>query len=127
MDAFRINGDLWRVRYVYPTDSRLFDRTGNQRIATTDPQTMTVYLSNGISEDMRARVLIHEIAHCVIYSYDLFQEIHRMVKRRYWIEAEEWICNFIADYGLEVFRSASKILGKQAILLIPDALSDIAA
>nr|DAE20921.1 MAG TPA: Putative metallopeptidase domain protein [Siphoviridae sp. ctgBD49] len=47
------------------------------------------------------RVLIHEICHCVLYSYGLLYDIHKAVKKDYWILAEEWICNFLYDYGLE--------------------------
>lgn len=48
-----------------------------------------------------ARVLTHEICHCVLYSYGLLYDIHKAVKKDYWILAEEWVCNFLYDYGLE--------------------------
>lgn len=50
---------------------------------------------------MDARVLTHEICHCVLYSYGLLYDIHTAVKKDYWILAEEWVCNFLYDYGLE--------------------------
>lgn len=127
MNGFRINDDYWRVRYVYPDDDVLIDRTGERRIATTDPQAMTVYLSSDIPDEMKAEVLIHEMGHCVIYSFNLFEDIHKMVKRRYWIKAEEWICNFIADYGLIIFNAVEKVLGEKAIYYIPKVLDSIAA
>lgn len=127
MRGFKINNDYWRVRYVYPDNDILVDRTGERRIAVTDPQTMTVYLSSGMPDYMRARVLIHEMGHCVIYSYDLFEDIHRMVKRRYWIKAEEWICNFIADYGYLIFKAVKSVLGEKALYYIPQVLDNLAA
>lgn len=49
------------------------------------------------------QVLIHELGHCALFSFDLICDIHQMVSREFWIEAEEWICNFIADYGMMIF------------------------
>lgn len=35
--------------------------------------------------------------------------IHKGVKEEYWIEAEEWLCNFIAEYGQRIFETASSL------------------
>lgn len=43
-------------------------------------------------------------------SFGLLKAIHRMVKPEYWIDAEEWVCNFIADYGYGIFQIADYIL-----------------
>lgn len=114
MDHFIINGIFWRVEIVDPDSPYLIDRTNQYRLATTDPNTKCIYLSNELShgerkQSMAERVLIHELGHCVIFSYDLFDDIHRMVKPEYWIEAEEWVCNFIADYGFTIFSVAKTI------------------
>lgn len=45
---------------------------------------------------------IKNFCHCVLCSYGLLYDIHMAVKKDYWILAEEWICNFPYDYGLEV-------------------------
>lgn len=76
---------------------------------------------------MMARVLIHEMGHAVIWSYDLFDDIHRMVKPQYWVEAEEWICNFLADYGMEVFAAASRVMGGGALTCVPEAMERLIA
>lgn len=127
MHSFRINGDHWVVRMVDRSCNALIDRTGERRLATTDPKTMTVYLSADLSGEMLTRVLIHEIGHCVMWSHDLIGELRQMVKPRYWIQAEEWVCNLIADYGMEIYRAASAVIGSNALMLIPDALDRIAA
>lgn len=119
MGHFFINGYLWKVAFVDPDDPMLVDRTGTRTVATTDPTTNFVYLSNDLVGDFLIRVLIHEIGHCALFSFDLLGDIHRMVKPEYWIEAEEWICNFIADYGMDVFRSVSTVLGYDAIAYVP--------
>ena len=72
---------------------------------------LTVYLSDELGEDEQVRVLLHELGHCAIYSFGLEEYIHEFVKREYWTYAEEWICNFVADYGRYIFESAYHVLG----------------
>lgn len=117
-----MNGYPWSVYFVNPYDSRLMDRTNTMKVATTDPISGCIYLSNELSGDMLLTVLLHELGHCALFSFDLLPEIHQMVKRKYWIEAEEWVCNFIADYGLMIFNQAYNILGDSAWLEIPPQL-----
>lgn len=124
---FYMNGYLWRVKFVAPSNPNLVDRTHVFRVATTDPVTKTIYLSNRLSGDFLNRVLIHELGHCVMVSYNLLYDIHRMVKPEYWIEAEEWICNFIADYGITIFRAAYSILGDDAWIFVPRELERLVA
>lgn len=118
-----MNGYLWHVKFVPRGSSELIDRTGESRVATTDPNTLCVYLSNDLTGDFLNRVLIHELGHCVMFSFNLLDDVHRMVKRQYWIEAEEWVCNFIADYGLKIFSSAYHILGDDAWILTPKKMA----
>lgn len=113
---------LWHVVFVDQKSEMLVDRTGRLTVATTDPETRTIYLSNTLEGDFLNRVLIHELAHCVMISYDLLSDIHRMVYPEYWIEAEEWVCNFIANYGFEIFSKAYDILGNDAWLVVPQEL-----
>lgn len=113
--------------FVDPRSDLLVDRTGTLTVATTDPNTRCVYISNALSGDLLNRVLIHELGHCVMISYNLLDDIHRMVYPEYWVEMEEWICNFIADYGLQIFTAAYQILGDDAWLVIPYELERLVA
>lgn len=117
-----MNGYLWHVIFVNPNDPRLVDRTNTLRIATTDPVTSHVYISEDLYGVYLAHVLTHELGHCVMISFGLLTKIHKMVQPRYWIEAEEWICNFIADYGMGIFYTLYSILGYNAIDYIPQEL-----
>lgn len=107
---FTMNDHVWQLTYVDPLSPLLVDRTGNLTLGVTDPLTMSVYISNALEPQMRERVLIHELGHVTMVSYGMLDDIHRMVKQRYWIEAEEWVCNFLADHGEEVRRIADDIL-----------------
>ncbi len=119
IDRFTMNGYLWKVQFVDPNDSMLVDRTNRLTVATTDPSTHTVYLSNQLNGDFLMTVFIHELGHCALYCFDLLDRIHRMVYPEYWIEMEEFICNFLADYGLKMFKIAYKTLGYDAWKVIP--------
>lgn len=54
-------------------------------------------------------------------------DIHKVVKPEYWILAEEWACNFIADYGAKIFSIAYSILGNDAWMFIPYELDKVIA
>lgn len=123
---FTVNGDLWRVDRVAWDDPVLYDRTGSLCVATTDPHTMTVYIADWLDGSMLARVLIHEMAHATMWSNGLINEVRKMTSPEHWIELEEWICNFIADYGVEVYENAAHVLGCRAIDCIPSIMASVA-
>lgn len=109
MNDFMMNGYLWHVKFEAPNSPMLVDRTGKLRVATTDPVTRTIYLSAVLDEDFLHTVLLHELGHCAMISYGLLTYLHDIVHPYYWIEAEEWICNFMADFGPIIFTIAGNI------------------
>ena len=111
---FYLNGLVWKIRVVNHRNSMLMDRTGTFTVATTDPITKTIYLSSDLHDGMLVKVLIHELGHCAMISFNLLEDIHRMVKPEYWFEAEEWLCNFLSDYGFKIFSIAYSILCEDA-------------
>ena len=114
-----MNEILWKIKFINPDNIMLMDRTGTYSLATTDPDTLTIYISNILYGKKLQKVLIHELAHCAMFSFNLIPEIHKMVKPEYYIEAEEWVCNFISDYGLKVFNIMYSILKENTIYYIP--------
>lgn len=116
---FYMNGDLWRVRFASPSDNVLIDRTGERTLAVSDYSTRIISIANNLYGELLSHVFIHELGHCVMFSYGLLPELHRMVKKRYWIETEEWTCNFIADYGQFVIGTARDVLGNQFTYVAP--------
>ena len=56
-------------------------------------------------------------------SFDLIEELHRLVKPEYWIEAEEWVCNLLADYAEVVVRTGYTVTGYEAINQVVDAFN----
>lgn len=127
IDEFYMNGLHWNVRWTNPTDPILIDRTLTKTVAVTDPDTMTIYLSNKLRGEFLNRVLIHELSHCVMYSYRLIDRIHRMCKRKYWVDMEEFCANLLANYGNQVFGLTYSILGDEAIHIVPYELERLVA
>lgn len=107
MDSFFVNGYLWRIKRVPYASPMLIEKTGTRTVATTDPITRTVYLLDTLEGSFFTTVLLHELGHVVMFSYGLLDD------------AEEWVCNFIADYGLQIFQIASTVLGEEAWSFIP--------
>lgn len=123
LKSFTVNGIEWTLVPVEPDNTPLLDELGNYRLTITDfPKRKFTILRSGlwiviltktlkrsgkrksninkaIGRDYDIRVLIHEICHCVLYSYGLLYDIHKAVKKDYWILAEEWICNFSIRLG----------------------------
>ena len=89
----------------------LIDRSGENRVATTDPASRKIFLSRELHGAFLRKVLSHELGHVAMVSYGLLPDIHRMSYPRDWIEIEEWICNFIADYGQENASLVTSLLG----------------
>ena len=122
IDEFYMNGLHWRIRFVNPNSDILIDRTLSKTVAVTDPDTMTIYLSNKLHGEFLTRVVLHELSHAMMYSYHYLDEIHRYCKKQYWIEMEELIANLISDRAYEIFQRAYDIVGDDAIRFVPYGL-----
>ena len=107
------------MQFVSPHDSVLIDRTGNRTLGVSDYSTHIISIANNLHGELLNRVFIHELGHCVMFSYSLLPELHRMVKKRYWVDAEEFVCNILADYGQFVVGTARDILGNQFTYVAP--------
>lgn len=114
-----MNGDLWRVQFVPSQADVLIDRTGSRTLGVSDYSTHIISIANNLHGELLNRVFIHELGHCVMFSYGLLPELHRMVKKRYWVDAEEFLCNILADYSHFVIGTARDILGNQFTYVDP--------
>lgn len=123
--SFRLNDLLWRVQFVPHNSKYLVDRTSTIRVATTDLNTLTIYLSDRLAYPFLKRVLLHELGHATMLSYGVLDYIHDRVDPEYWIDVEEWICNFLADYGGQIFETARDILGHDAWRFVPTGLNKL--
>ena len=127
IDEFYMNGLRWRVRFTYPTDPVLVDRTGTLTIGVTDSATMTIYLSNELRGSFLTTVVLHELSHAMMISYGYLEQIHRYCKKRHWVDMEELIANLIAQQAKEIFQRAYDIVGDEAIRFVPYMLEQFVA
>lgn len=107
-----INGDLWGVARVRTGDPHLIDRTGSARLATTDSDTMTIYVDSSVRPPLLDRVMVHEIAHAVTVSYGLLDSLRAILPRHLWVDVEEWAAQLVEKHALEASRAASEALGR---------------
>lgn len=127
IDEFYMNGLRWRVRFTYPTDPVLVDRTGTLTIGVTDSATMTIYLSNQLSGNFLTTVVLHELSHAMMVSYGYLEQIRRYCKKRHWVDMEELIANLIAQQAKEIFERAYDVVGDEAIRFVPYELERLVA
>jgi hypothetical protein len=89
---FIINNILWRVIYINPAD-RIFTKSdGTKTVGVTDNNTNTIYIANNLFPSFREKVITHEVCHACMFSYGVDIDL----------DTEEFICNFLADYGREI-------------------------
>lgn len=98
---FRIHGVEWSIILVPPDSDCLRRSDGSFTVGVTDNTTHCVCLSNRLVGGFKRKVLIHELCHAVCMSY----EIHIP------LEQEEFLCDFVATHGDEVFDMVDMMVG----------------
>lgn len=111
-----LNNVKWHVIRVPPNNPYLVDRSNVLTIGTTDPISRCIYIADNLYGELEKKVIAHEIGHAVCFSYGLLNEIHRYCYPEHWIDMEEFICNFVADYG-EMIWDITKDIAKVPIYL----------
>lgn len=107
-----IGGEAWGVAEVEPGDPRLVDRTGEARLAVTDPATRTVSVLRGLEPPLLDRVLLHEAAHAATVSHGLLGALRSFLPSSLWVPTEEWAAALVEAHGIEAAEAASKSLGR---------------
>ncbi len=95
-----INGLLWDIRVEHPYDPIFLNKERIYTLGACDTTTRTIYLASNIRRSKLKEVLCHEIAHAVIFSYDI--ELN--------YEQEELFANIIALHGEEILNLTNNIL-----------------
>lgn len=112
MRPFVINGEAWRVARVPAGDPRLVDRTGQEKLATTDPRKHEVYINDSIVPPLLDKVMLHEVAHAITLSWDLLGYVHNRTPKHSWIDIEEWNAQVMENHAIEAINAASVALGR---------------
>lgn len=111
-----INGDVWMVIRVQAGDPRLIDRTGMSRLATTDPKSRTISISESVRPPLLDKVMLHEVAHAITVSWGLLPQVRSDALRGDIIGVEEWSAQLIENHAIEAIRAASDVLGRSVCI-----------
>lgn len=91
---FIINGEKWRVIFVYSRHPALLKPNGDFAIGACDDFSKTIYLSNNLSGEYLKRVLCHEITHAVMFSFNIEMPLVQ----------EELFAELTATFGEEIIK-----------------------
>lgn len=91
--TFEMNGILWTVRMVNSNSPLLMRSNHTMTVGMCDRSTCEIYLSDRLQGAFLRKVLIHEICHSAMLSYDINISVPE----------EERLCDFVASYGDEIF------------------------
>lgn len=109
---FRLNGTVWRVVFVEPSNPGLIDRTNTLRLATTDPVSHIIRISSAVVPPLLDKVLLHEVAHAITISYGLLDFLGIMIPDKYRISVEEWAVQLVENYSIEALAISVSILNR---------------
>lgn len=96
-----INGIIWRVILVNPYHPMLRRPDGFYTIGSCCNNNHTIYINEMLNEQMKRKVLRHEITHAVLFSYNILLDI----------DDEETFADLVATFGEEIIETAEKIEG----------------
>lgn len=93
-------------------DPRLYDRTGTERLATTDPTERCVYLNGKLAPPLLDRVMLHEVAHAITVSWNLLPRLRSDALRGDLTGVEEWSAQLVENHAMEAVKAATEALGR---------------
>ena len=100
--VFVVNKNIWRIEFVNPYSDNLVMSNGNRVLGLCDNNIKTIFIANNQYGYKREHIICHEITHSICFEYDLHLDY----------ELEEWLCNFMADYGREIIDILDSILSE---------------
>jgi len=112
MKPVLINGELWNVEVVSPAHPLLVDRTGERKLATTDPSSRSIRISSEVRPPLLDRVVLHEVAHAITVSHGLLPPLRDSIPEDMWVLVEEWNASFAERHAIEAAILASEALGR---------------
>ena len=96
-----INGIIWHV-YLTNNQNNLMTSYGQITFGVTDVNNKTIYIYSKLNDYMLNKVLIHELTHAWIFSYNYYLTI----------DEEEFLCSFIDTYANDILNEADDIISK---------------
>ena len=99
-----VNGINWKIKFT--SSERDLTVNGTVRLGVTDRNTATIYLYDGLYGNLLRKVLIHELTHAWLFSYDYDLDV----------EVEELICSFVDTYAQDIVFMADDLLAENIFM-----------
>lgn len=99
-----INGFIWKIEFTDNEQDLIVG--GVVRLGVTDRNNLTIYLFDGLYGNLLRKVLIHELTHAWLFSYDYFLDR----------ETEEMLCSFVDTYSQDIILQADLYLAENESL-----------
>lgn len=106
-----VGHDVWLVKPVKSCDPVLVDKTGHLRAATTDPLSKTINLSVGVEPPLLDKVVLHEVAHAMVFSHGLLSIFSAFSPEEINL-IEEWAAQLIETHSIDAIEKASSLLNR---------------
>lgn len=94
-----INNLEWEVIEIVKGDERLKDKEGKDCYGVCEFYENKIYLDKGLCENLKMKVLAHELTHAYIYSHLL------TTPEQY---SEEELCEFVSCYGKGIWNQVDE-------------------
>ena len=93
-----INGLNWKIVFTENDNDLIVN--SSVRLGVTDRNKLTIYLYDGLKGKLLRKVLIHELTHAWLFSYDYDLDV----------ETEEMLCEFLDTYAENIIDEADEYL-----------------
>lgn len=96
-----INNYSWDI--IYTSEINNLKRSdGTITLGVTDINLMSIFIYSNLNNYMRSKVLIHELTHAYMFSYNYYIPI----------DQEEFICSFVENYAKDIISQCDYILNE---------------
>lgn len=95
-----INGLEWQIKRVNPYNINLYRNDGTLTVGMTDKNKQIIFINNLLQGKFLRKVLIHELVHAWMFSYNYFISVKQ----------EEFICDFIATNSDDILKQADELI-----------------
>lgn len=93
-----VNGLNWKIVFTENDNDLIVN--SSVRLGVTDRNRLTIYLYDGLKGKLLRKVLIHELTHAWLFSYDYNLDV----------ETEEMLCEFLDTYAESIIDEADEYL-----------------
>lgn len=93
-----INGLNWKIVFTENDNDLIVN--SSVRLGVTDRNRLTIFLYDGLKGKLLRKVLIHELTHAWLFSYDYDLDV----------ETEEMLCEFLDTYAESIIDEADEYL-----------------